>query len=1019
MLKRWLPGALLVWAVLVCAVASDVPSRFTIDVWDTDSGLPQNSVISMIRTADGYLWLGTVNGLVRFDGVGRRMSGGAGMEFPVFDKRNTPGLGSSVIVKLFEDSQGDLWIGTEGGVLRAKGGKVERISIGQGGVESRLMAICEDNRGSVWLYTADGQLGRYSKGKVDVWRSGAEQPSQSRHLIVDDSNLVWVGTDRAMVALGPMTEAGGGALAVAHELPVGKLDFILASGSGGYWRLANGRIQKWKRDRLDRDLGAYPWNTGTTPVFAACEDAAGNLVIGTGGQGVFWFDARGDFTQLTVTNGLSNSTILSLCFDKEGNLWVGTDGGGLNRARAQVFKVIEASRDQVVRSVSGDTEGGVWIGYSMPGYKMGRIDHWKSGGVTTFSSTHGLIDLNVRCVFAERSGQVWAGTQGKSLLRFSGGLFLQAREAGIYRDVSALFEDSKGRIWAGTSDGAACRSDQGWRLFTTREGLGANFVRAFAEDDRGGIWVGTEGGGLSRLADGERVEAKGATGLVGGGLPAISPAESVSCLLWGSDKALWAGTSEGLARLTAGGWTFFTNRAGLSTPNISYLVEDDQGYLWVGSSLGLMRAPKDSLIRFAGGKAQEIPLRFYGKPDGLPTREVSQGSQPAAWKGRDGALWFSTIKGLVTVNPSAITRNTNPPPVIIEAVAVDERVVTSAALRIPAPDRITIPAGRENLDIFFTSLNLSAPEQGQFRYQLEGFERGWTVIPGNLRSVHYSRLPHGDYVFRIAACNEDGVWNLAGSSVAIQVLPPFWRTWWFLTLAAILALGAVVGSVHYVSTQRLQRQLAAMRQHEAIERERARIARDLHDQLGANLTQVALLGELAESDKDEPAEVESHARQISQTARETTHALDEIVWTVNPSNDTLEGLGNYICKCAQDYLGTADIKCRLDVPAQLPSTPIPPELRHNVFLVAKEAINNIVKHSGATEARLRLVVERDRFSLEIEDNGKGLSPDAERKGRNGLKNMRKRMEDAGGTFDIQSSEGCGTKTRLSAPRPPN
>jgi len=228
-------------------------------------------------------------------------------------------------------------------------------------------------------------------------------------------------------------------------------------------------------------------------------------------------------------------------------------------------------------------------------------------------------------------------------------------------------------------------------------------------------------------------------------------------------------------------------------------------------------------------------------------------------------------------------------------------------------------------------------------------------------------------------------------------------------------LGMIVGSVHYISTQRLQRQLEGLRQQEAIEKERARIARDLHDQLGANLTQVALLGELAETDKNDPVEVESHARQISQTARDTTHALDEIVWTVNPSNDTLDGLVNYVCKYAQEYLALAGLRYRLEVPGQLPNQPISPELRHNMFLAAKEAVNNIVKHAHATSAWLRLRIDSKSFTLEIEDNGKGVAGLDQKTGRSGLRNMRKRMEDIGGQFSIAPGSEGGTLVSLTAP----
>jgi len=297
---------------------------------------------------------------------------------------------------------------------------------------------------------------------------------------------------------------------------------------------------------------------------------------------------------------------------------------------------------------------------------------------------------------------------------------------------------------------------------------------------------------------------------------------------------------------------------------------------------------------------------------------------------------------------------------------------------------------------------------------MEGHDSTWTEA-GNVRAALYSKLPPGEYRFRVKACNEDEVWNESGSSLAIIVLPPFWRTAWFLTLMSLCLLGVIVGSVHYVSTQRLQRQLEGLRQQEALEKERARIARDLHDQLGANLTQVALLGELAETDKDDPIEVESHARQISQTARDTTHALDEIVWTVNPSNDTLDGLVNYVCKYAQEYLAIAGLRYRLEVPAHLPNQSISPELRHNMFLAAKEAVNNVVKHARATSAWLRLRLDSKSFTLEIEDNGTGPAGLDQKSGRNGLRNMRKRMEDVGGEFSIAPGVEGGTLVRLTAP----
>ena len=281
--------------------------------------------------------------------------------------------------------------------------------------------------------------------------------------------------------------------------------------------------------------------------------------------------------------------------------------------------------------------------------------------------------------------------------------------------------------------------------------------------------------------------------------------------------------------------------------------------------------------------------------------------------------------------------------------------------------------------------------------------------------ARYSNLPPGHYRFHVIAANEDGKWNETGAALAVTVLPPFWRTWWFLGLNSALLLSVLILVVRYASTQKLQRQLATLRQQEALDKERARIARDLHDQLGANLTQVTLLSEMADADRHLPDEVGAHAQQIAQTARETTRALDEIVWAANPLNDTLEGLITYACKYAQDYFAMAGLSYRLDVPTDLPRIDIPPELRHNIFLAFKEAVNNVVKHAHASEVWIRLVIQDRGFTIEIQDNGLGLGSLDQKTGRNGLRNMRKRMEDVRGSFSITPAPERGAVVRLRVP----
>ena len=1006
----WKPAVAWLWLCASCfqlSAAQNVP--FTIAQFTSDTISPQNAVITAVialtQTRDGYLWLGTPDGLLRFDGA----------RFTAFNEGNTPGLKSGGVVKVFEDSRNNLWLGTEtGDVLLVQDGEVRQVRVGRGTREGRLASICEDAAGSVWLYTADGYLGQYHDGKLDAWQVTANYRSTRRSMIVDTQGTLWIGTDFVLHRLrpNPITSSNDVPTVAYSSLPVAELELLVSSRRGGYWRFANHRIQKWNEDHLVEGYDwPYPWNANTTPIRAACEDPDGNLIVGTGGEGLFWFDAHGKSQQLTSESGISSDTILSLCTDRQGDVWVGTDGRGLNRLRRKAFNVLEQTRGLTVQSVCQDEGDGLWIGYFGE-----HIDHWHDGKLDQFRRAQGLVDLGVKSVFLDRDHELWVGvrvdqdvaqaTQLGGLLEFQNGGFSRApnsEELARNYEISALYQDHAGRLWAGTQSGLAERQAGNWSFATNQ--LPGPVVRAVLADELGNLWVGMQGAGLCRLSGQASTCFTKLDGL---------PSDNVTCLYADKDNTLWVGTSVGLARFRDQRWTSYAGHFSGGSGNVSYLLDDDHGYLWLGSSVGLLRASKADLDAFAASKLDSVPVRSYGQPDGLPTRVCSQGSQPAACRA-GGKLWFPTISGLVSLDPELLKPNTNPPPVIIESVLVDGRPVGPDTLRAPVTRSVVIPAAKESLEIHYTSINLPAPDRSFFRYRLTGHEKEWTTAEPQQRSVRYSKLRHGRYTFELKACNEDGLWDEVPATLLVAVLPPFWQTWWFIAGTSLCLLALVVGSVHYVSTQKLQRQVTALRQQELLEKERARIARDLHDQLGANLTQVALLGEMAESDKDLPQEVESHAKQIAQTARETTRALDEIVWTVNPSNDTLDGLINYVCKYAQEYLALADLRYRLEVPAQLPAVPVSPELRHNVFLATKEAVNNVVKHSGATAVWLRLRLEPGSFTLEIEDNGRGIPDGADKKGRNGLRNMRKRLEEIGGGFSVGPGREGGTLISLTAP----
>jgi streptogramin lyase/two-component sensor histidine kinase len=821
--------------------------------------------------------------------------------------------------------------------------------------------------------------------------------------MVENSGWNWVGSPSGQLrSFRYIPGSNPLAFEVGDEAFVGKLDFLLASKRGGYWRFANGQIQKWNSNQLAGTSIPYPWDTNRVGVGVktACEDNEGNLIVGTSGDGAFWFDPSGKSQRLT---GLSHNTILSLLMDREGNLWVGTDGKGLNRVRRQIFDVAENERN--VQSLCQDTNGVFW---AISGNELFSLNRGKRDAYPVELNESGLpLGLADGAVLVDSAGRVWAGNGFGGMLELRDGLLRPVPESRfIRRRVFAIFEDRNRKLWVGAQNGLAIRDGNVWKPFPIPNLSSSHAVHAIVEDNQTNLWIGTEGAGLQRLHDGRCESFNRTNGL---------PSNNISSLYIDHEGVLWVGTSGGLARYSDGKLTAYSKTEGMITDGVAYISDDDQGNLWLGSTVGLMCVQKKELDEIAAGKAKTALFRSFGEADGLPASECSFGRQPAACRGSDGKLWFTTIRGIASVNPASLKPNMNSPSVILESLLLNGVLQNPDSLHAPPPTNITISPGKERLEIRFTSLNLTAPLKGRFKYKLEGFDSSWTEKPGDIRFAEYPKLPPDNYEFHVRACNEDGKWSESDAVLAVHVLPPFWRTWPFITASAIFLLGMIVASVYFISTQRLHRQLESLRQHEALEKERARIARDLHDQLGANLTQVALLGEMAETDKDSPEEVESHAKQISQTARETTHALDEIVWTVNPSNDTLDGLINYVCKYAQEFLALADLRYRLDVPSQLPSTPISPELRHNVFLAAKESVNNVVKHAHATSAWLRLQLEPHQFTLEIEDNGRGIVAADEKKGRSGLRNMRKRMEDIGGRFEMTAGVEGGTKVRLTAP----
>lgn len=971
--------------------------RYIIETWQTEHGLPQTTVTSIAQTRDGYLWVGTLNGLARFDGV----------HFKVFSAASTPELGSARIKYLFGDREGGLWISLlKGGVVRLQDGRFTRVALPESaaGAPLGIDTILEDETGGMLLKAEDHRVIRWADGQYLVastnWPPDAMSGSSMRE---DAQGRLWLSTAEWLYRL------EGGRLRPmlkGKELHAQNL-FHSPSRSGGYWITTQDQVGLWRDGQGFAAAGATAWVT--RELLHGIEDGEGQLWLATQGRGLLCYRTNGPMQQFTTKEGLGSDFVRQIFADAEGDVWVGTDSGGLNRLRRALFKVYAAAQGLTsdrVTSVCEGPEGDVWVGTDGNGVNRLR---WDVASLADRTPEAGLV--RVGALLADRQGRIWMSGRTGGISWWQGDRF--GRIGGFASTNAAtfgLFEDSRDGIWLGQENTTRIvrLSGETNSVLDLPKPMPPVNIRCLAEDAAGGMWFGTDGSGLLRWQHGRWTHFTRHDGL-GSDFVWSLHVEPKGCL--------WIGTAGGgLCRFKDGKLATCTTRQGLLNDVICHIADDGRGNFWFGSHRGVFRASQAELNQFADGALVRIECVPYGKSDGLPALECAGGFQPAGCKTRDGRLWFPTVKGLAVVDPAVVATSSVVPPVYLEELIVDGQTVNlpdtglKASRQTATTSSLQIGPGHRRYEFRYTGLSFSAPEGVRFRTRLEGLDQEWTEA-GTSRVASYSRLPPGRYTFKVRACNRDGVWNQTGASLAFTVMPFFWQTGWFLWVSFGGFATVVGGAAWFVARRRDQRRIERLERITALEQERSRIARDIHDDLGANLTRIAWLSELADTDKAMPDRVEAHSRKISGYARQMVRSLDEIVWAVNPRNDTLQSLAQYLTYHAHEYFDPTAVNCRLEIPSDLPAMSLPSETRHDLFLALKEALNNVLKHAAASEARIRLSIVDTVLTLAVEDNGRGFDPAALPPGRpgHGLENLRQRIEGLGGQFQCESAPGRGTR----------
>ncbi len=1029
--------AMMVWGWIVFVGSfKGLAGDYVFRTLEVDDGLPVSTVTDVAQTPEGYLWVGTLlGGLARYDGA----------RFVNFDALNTPEFKNASVRRLCLDNGGALWIATYGALVRWQHGvfhlemdrdsKVETFLFSDARqvvfvtTDHRILAgvkkagdgfewnvltppganpasqFCADHDGRIWYRHKDGSLWQVRDGQAARVET-AGLIGKLATLVAAPNGRIWAGTDRGIFGWDGTRFQNGSPTNGEAKLAVRRMT---CCRDNSVWVEANGRL-RCLRDRnwiAEAKVPGADLRMGAQMQFSQA-DGEGGLWLVSSDMGLRHVAADGTLNRLGGTENLPGSLVKCLFVDRERNLWVGYERRGLVKIRKRLFQVIgrpEGLGDSVVSSLCEGADGSLWMGTV-----GGTLSRWKDGLCTNLS----LPQLGSRCQFAvvnaDAQGRIWAGTTGNGLLVSDGGEFRHVVQPDdLKTDVRLLLPTRDGKVWLAGQSTLYCFANGELTKIHEAQTSTESFA-ALAEAPDGTLWVGTFGGELLNY-DGKVFRSFRP--------PSDVPAARLWALCTETNGTLWIGTSgNGLLRFREGAFKYIAASNGLPAEAISQVLDDGIGGLWLGTRSGISRVSKDELERCGRGELPIVACRSFGRSDGLRTVGCALEFQPMCVRACDGRLWFAMANGVAGVRPGELTLKPSAPPVLIEAVLLDGQNILPPAEATLAGDKtgLKIPPGRHDLEFRYTGISFASPEGVRFRFQLEGLDKGWQSAGAN-RSAVYRYLPPGEYTFRVSACNSGGVWNEA-VPVGIILTPFLWQRAWFpwVTVTAVATL-ITAGLVIWLRA-RHRRRLAALQQLQAIEKERLRIARDLHDDVGASLAQISNLGELASRRAEQPEALREHLDRLKEKSRETLQTLDQIVWTVNPRNDALSRSTSYFTHTARDLLEGSGIRCRLRVPDELPSLQLTSRLRHHLLLVIKEAVRNILKHSDADEMLLTIATDGRILTVTIADNGHGFDLKAVNLERNGLENMPRRLEEVGGGFHLQTAPGQGTTITITVPLVP-
>lgn len=952
---------------------------------DVDQGMGASYVYALLEDKSGNIWLGTDGaGISKYDGV----------SFTHYGKKE--GLSFNTVTCMLLDKSGRIWIGTEDGLNSFDGTNFTQYKETFTG--NRIYSITEDKKGNTWFGTSTGLIRFDGKG-FNRYSTKEGLPSDTVNTCMEDRNgNTWIGTNGGAVRFhrDQLTY-----FTVKDGLLSNSISSLLEDDSGHIWMGSNKGISKFD----GKGITNYTEKDGLSNnvVWTMCKDMYGNIWIGTSFGGINKYDGR-SLTHYSLKEGLSNSKVRSILEDRSGNIWFGTDGGGINKLNNAGFSYLahnEVLANNRVRPIIKDKTGNMWFGTEGGG--IGKYDAAIfTGSARTFSYLNKKYGANFsgqRSLLQDAAGNIWIGTNKGNIIRFNGQLFTTypPKEGPVDNTVFDIKQDRLGNIWfAKMHDGLSKYNGQYFTAYTEKEGLPCKKIYAILEDKKGNLWFATDGAGICRFNGTELIVYSEKEGLF---------SKTITAVIEDRKGDLWLGTSgEGVCRFDGKRFTYYTEEQGLSNNNVWSLIEDSTGRIWAGTDKGLnCFIPQNN----------KYVIYNYGLQDGLKAMDFNLHS---ARIDNNNRLWWGTGKNIVIKDLNNPFKQYHVGSVKLNYVEINDlfydyhnlpdsihkKIGYSSVMPFSnCPDSLSVTYDQDHFTFHFSAIDWSAPDKIKYSYRMVGLDDTWSR-PTDEPVADYRNLSHGDYQFQVKAIGQSQVWT-EPYTYDFTIRPAWWQTWWFKTLAILAALAILFFVSHFIYYYQLRKQRTAMEKQLAVQYERQRISAEMHDDIGAGLSGIRLLTEMTKNKvKDEQAAAE--VEKIYQSVGDISSKMKEVIWSLNTQNDDLPNLISYLQKQARQWLEHYPGQLTVELPETIPAVQVNGEARRNIVLMIKEAIHNIIKHSGADKVTMKINCDHN-FTIIVADNGKGMIKDQYNSSGNGMKNLQQRMQQLNGKLLIKNENG--------------